>query len=384
MERPRHQLSLLAVTAASVLVLAACGGASAPSATASAKGADSAAVTAAKAELAQYTQMPEFAAPNKPFDVSRLKGRTIAVVVFSQSVPALANTATGIKQAADAAGVRTSFFDAKATPSLMNAGVRQAVAQRADAIILGGVPSSLVPAPLKAAAAAGIPVVSLASDQPDPGKPGQGAGAGVYANAGQDMRLQGRLAADEAIVDTGGRARVILMTSPGINLNAPIVYGVERALKTCSGCAILKTTSTQVQDWATGLDSQTASALNEHRDANVILPVLATMALFAVPAVQKANAVGRVGVYSTSGSPASAKAVGNSGIFAGLAGQSDFHLGWLAVNQALRGMLGLKPGNPVVPSRMLTPALVKKTGSGEQALYGTAYEAGFKKLWGVG
>ncbi|MGP3968319.1 hypothetical protein [Streptomyces sp. 6N223] len=54
------------------------------------------------------------------------------------------------------------------------------------------------------------------------------------------------------------------------------------------------------------------------------------------------------------------------------------------LNQAMRGMLRLEPGNPVAPTRFVTPALVKQAGTSQQALYGTACQSGFKKQWGIG
>jgi ribose transport system substrate-binding protein len=68
----------------------------------------------------------------------------------------------------------------------------------------------------------------------------------------------------------------------------------------------------------------------------------------------------------------------------GLAGMSDNQLGWLATNQAMRGMLGLQPGNPLVPTRYITAQTVKQGGTAEDSLYGDAYKAGFEKLWGIG
>lgn len=382
----RHRLlSFLAVTVASALALTACGASNSSPKAASEDVADgdSAAVKAARAELARYSGTPGFTAPNKPFDVAKLKGRSIAVVAYDQTTPALVNVTAGIEQAAKAAGLTTSLFDAKHTPSMMTAGVRQAVTQRAGAIILNGVPANLVSAQLKEAAAAGIPVISAASNQPDAGRPGQGAGPNVYATSAQDMMLQGRLAANAAIVDKGGKVKAILMDAPGIDLSAPIMQGFAASLKKCADCEIVTKTDTQPQDWATGLGSQATSALSTHPDANAILPILGTMSLFVVPAVQRANAADRVTVYSTSGSDAATKTMKNGTLLAGVAGQSEYHLGWLSVNQAMRGMLRLEPGNPVVPTRFVTPALVKKVGTSQQAVYGTAYESGFKKLWGI-
>ena len=54
------------------------------------------------------------------------------------------------------------------------------------------------------------------------------------------------------------------------------------------------------------------------------------------------------------------------------------------VNQVMRGMLGLEPGDPVVPTRYLTADVVKESGTDQTDIFGDAYVDGFKTLWGLG
>lgn len=150
-------------------------------------------------------------------------------------------------------------------------------------------------------------------------------------------------------------------------------------------CQVLDTRHVQLQDWFNGnLASVTQPVLSTHRDANVVLPIFSTMAMFMVPAAQQAGAGAKVSFFSTSAPPDGAELLASNPALGGLAGMSDGHLGWLATNQAMRGMLNLAPGNPTVPSRYITAETVAQSGNSEDALYGTAYQTGFRELWGLG
>lgn len=388
MKHSRHLLSLAA--AAAVVSLAACSSSqlagktsSAPSSAAAVSGAR-ATVAAAQAELNKYTGVPAFVPPNGPFSVSSLKGKTIAIVIVDETTPSLLSTLQGVQAATKLVGIKTTVFDAKDAPSEMTAGVAEAVATHASAIVLIGVSAKLTARQLVSAKQANIPVVMANNSEPDASLPGQGSGANIYATAAPDYTLQGKLAADAAIVETGGAAKAILFTTDGIDPAPAVLKGLQEGMAACSTCTVLSTHHTQLQDWFNGnLASLTTSVLSTSHTANVILPIYVTMATFMIPAARQAGA-GKVMFYSTSAPPDEAKLLETDPSLGGLAGMSDYEIGWLATNQAMRGMLGLAPGNPTVPTRYLTPATVKQDGTSEDALYGNAYLAGYQKLWGIG
>ncbi|WP_326836331.1 substrate-binding domain-containing protein [Amycolatopsis rhabdoformis] len=387
--KPTHTLS--ALIAVGALSLTACS-ASQVAATSEQGSASAAPVTGAEsvvrtaqAELAKYTAEPPFVAPNDPFAVAGLRGKRVAIVAVDQTTPSLLSTIKGAQAAAKVAGLETTVYDAKDTPSEMTAGVAQAVAAHVDAIVLVGVSAALVSAQLASARSAGIPVVMANNSQPDAKAPGQGAGAALFANSAPDYRLQGRLAADAAIVRSGGAAKAILVTTDGIDPAPAVSQGFEDGLAACSTCEVLDRRHVQLQDWFNGnLASLTTSALSTNKDANIVLPIYVTMAMFMVPAAQQAGKAGKVTFFSTSAPPDGAALLAANASLGGLAGMSDDYVGWLAINQAMRGMLELAPGNPTVPTRYLTGETVKKAGTSGEALYGIAYQAGFRKLWGLG
>lgn len=386
------------VAAASVIGLAACSssplassststatgsGSSAPSSAAAAPSAQST-VTAAAAEIAKYSAVPPFVAPNASFNVASLKGKTVAVVIVDETTPSLLSTMQGVQAADAVVGLKTTVYDAKDAPSEMTAGVAEAVATHASAIVLIGISASLTAKQLISAAAAHIPVVMANNSEPVDGVPGQGGGANIYASAAPDYTLQGKLAADAAIVKTGGDAKAILFTTDGIEPAPAVLKGLQEGLAACSTCSVVDTRHVQLQDWFDGtLASVTQAAISADHGANVVLPIYVTMAGFMIPAAKQAGA-SSLSFFSTSGPPDEAKELETFPTLGGLAGMSDNEIGWLSVDQAMRGMLGLQPGNPTVPTRWLTAAAVKAANDTEDALYGDAYIAGYKQLWGLG
>lgn len=387
----KRSVLLTAVGVVSALSLAACGSSGSPSSSAtpsadsgsSAGGASAgaggdAAVSAAQAELDKYTAKPVFIAPGPALDAKPLAGKTIAIVAIDQTTPSLQLAAQGVKAAAAKLGMKTTLFDAKDNPSDMTAGVEQAVAAHAAAIVLDGIPVQLVTSQLKSAAAAGIPVVNAdngSSIAPSPD--------GVFANATPDFDLSGRLAADAAVVATKGQAKAILVGTEGITPGAELLKGLTDGIKACSTCSIVTTKSVQIQDWFSTLTSTTTSLLQTNPSANVMLPIYVTMAMQMVPGVQQAGAADRVKLFSTSAPPDAAKLLANTPSLGGLVGDSDTEVGWYAVDQALRGMLKLAPATATVPIRYLSPDTVKSEGTSEDALYGGDYRDGFAKLWGL-
>ena len=384
----KRTLPLSLFAAAAALSLAACS--SSPVASTS-DGGDAkpvsgaeAAVQTAQDEIDKFSAVPEFTAPNDAFDVSELAGKRIAIVALDQQTPSLVSTTEGIKAAAEAAGLKTSLFDAKQTPSEMTAGIAQAVATNADGIVLVGISVGLVAKQLGDAAAAGIPVVAANNNQPDATAPGQGAGDGIFATAAPDFHQAGVLAASGAIVKTGGAAKALLISTEQIDPAPAVLSGMEDGLKACTTCAVLDTKTVQIQDWFNGnLASVTASLVTTHKDANVALPVFSAMAQTMIPAAQQAGSAGNITFYTTSAPPDAAKLLETNAALGGLVGQSDENVGWLSVNQVMRGMLGLEPGDPVVPTRYLTADVVKESGTDQTELFGDAYVDGFKTLWGL-
>jgi ribose transport system substrate-binding protein len=328
----------------------------------------------------------EFKAPGPPIDVSELRGKRILVLSVDQRVPTLAQAAGVMQEAGEAAGVRVDIFDAKSDVARMQQGLDQAV-READAAILLGIPIALVGPGLEKAKQANVPTVSVLNNEPEDGEPGQGAGdPNVYASTAPSYFKGGQLVAAKAIVDTNGEAKVIIFNTSEITPAAPVVEGMKDILGRCDTCEIVAENDTPLAEWSTALTPKAVSAIRQNPDVNYLLPIFDGMGIFVHAGILQANAGDRVMVAAFNGTPAALDLVLEGDTFTGDPGQPNGWLGWHAVDQAMRGMLGLEPGNPEIPIRFFDDENLEGVDVNDlDEPYGNPdYRSGFQELWGVG
>lgn len=389
----KHPLraGLCGVTTVSMSLFGLVAMASSPaSAQASRHGKASSVVSKAEKQLAKYEKVPKFVAPNKPFSVAKLKGKTIGVVSITTTAPAIAQNTNAIKAAAHAAGLNVTVTNARTTPGLMTQGIQHAISQHDGAIILVGIPAGFVLSAVKHAKSAGIPVVTMDDYQPTMNAKGQSTVPKTtkydYADADATLYLQGQLAADAAIVHWNGHVNVVLVNSAGLTQGPSILRGYMHVLHKCKTCHILATKNVEIPTWFTKLSPLVGSLVKDYPTMNTIMPIFNDMVSLMVPAVKSDGEAGKVIVIGTGGGVVTLVPAYPT-VWVDFVGSSNFWTGWEAVNQAMRGMLKLPPGNPiggrprVVPPQ--TASAEPTSGKKDSALFGLAYTNDFKKLWGL-
>ncbi|MCW3011817.1 MAG: monosaccharide transporter substrate-binding protein family [Solirubrobacterales bacterium] len=382
---PRRRAAVAVAAAVAAMGVAGCGdsGSAEPKAEATA-GSSATEVSDAQKRIEQAKEPLTFKAPGPDIDASKLKGKGVVVVAVDMRIPAIALTAKAAKEAAGVVGMSARLIDAASDPSKMLQGVQQGV-QTAQGIVIVGVSQPLVSEPLKKAKAADIPVVSAIVSEPLPNEPGQGAGPDLFANSSQSNTEAGELMAAKAIVDTKGRANVAIFTTKEITANRFVVQGIKNVLGRCGSCKIVTEEDTPLAQWSTGLTTKVESVLRRSADINYVLPIFDAMALFIAPGVEATGKAGEVKVASFNGTPAALKLVQQGGTLTADPGQPNGWAGWLAVDQTMRGMLGLEPGDPEVPIRYFDQQNLSGVDVGdEEAVYGQpGYREGFKRTWGL-
>jgi ribose transport system substrate-binding protein len=323
----------------------------------------------------------EFKAPGPSIDVSELSGRRVLILSVDQRIPALAAVARAIQEAGGVAGVRVSTFDAQSDPSRMQQGVRQA-SQQADAVILLGIPIALVESNLPPMD--DVPAVSVLNNEPLADEPGQGAGARVYASTAPSYFLGGQLAAYKAVVDTDGQANVVIFNTSEITPAADVVRGMRDVLEKCGECSV-RQNDTPLAQWATALTGKAQSEIRSNPDVNYLLPIFDGMGIFVTAGINQAGAADRVKNASFNATPAALKLIQNGDPLTADPGQPNGWTGWAALDQALRGMLGEEPGDPVIPQRYFDAENLEDVNVDDEAeLFGNPdYKGGFRELWGV-
>lgn len=343
-------------------------------------------VNAAKALLQKYADPPAFEPPGPPVDASKVKNKKILAVLVNTN-GTIATIANGIKEAGAAAGLQVSIFNANNVLSAMTQGIQNGINQHVDAILLPGIVTNLVTPAIKAAHDAGIPLIGLTDANPVNGVPGQGNDPSIFGMAALPFEELGKVMAAKAIADSDGKdvnAVILVWTSPVADAAAK---GIKEGLAGCSFCHVVETKNIPLANWGTQATPTIAAMIQRDPSINYIFPVVDPLAIFAVPAVQQANAVGRVKIISQgSGSAGDLKLVQAGGPFIFDAGSSPEWTGWLGVDQALRAMSGMEPGNPVQPFFVIDTETLKgkDLANYPDSVFPDDFKTGFKKLWGVG
>ncbi len=298
------QRRLLTVSglAAAALALAACSSTSSSDASSSsapsAAAASSAAVSsepAASAEgsaaaddvVAQATQRVEgwYAANDAPVNTAdvlpnNLEGKKIFYLSAGLSSPSGTAGVNALNAVQKDLGFEYTAFDGEFTPSKYQEGMRQAIAQNYDVVIVYGVDCPGNEAPLKELKDAGIPVIGLASvDCNEGGRDGEplfAAGVtyplaeGKTGQAYDQWYEYGQSQADYLIAKLNGDVRVIQFDVPDFAVTAGLGQGFRDQLATCSTCQLLETVNVGVADFGPNLAQKADQALLKHPDANAV------------------------------------------------------------------------------------------------------------------
>jgi ribose transport system substrate-binding protein len=373
------------LVAALAMVVAACGGSSGGGGqSGGSSGKASAVVNDCKSKISQFRKELRFTPPGPPIDVSKVRGRSVAILSVDQRVPTLAQAATAMQKAANVAGLKTTLYDAQANPSRMVQGIQQAINQKAGAAILLGIPTKLVGGPIKKLKAANIPSVTVLNNDPIKGKPGQGSpNTDVYATSAPSYSTAGQLEACKAIVDTNGKATVAVFSTPDIDPASFVVQGVKQVMGKCGGCQVKTVQQTPLAEWSTKLSGLSQSVMRRNPDVDYLIATLDQMALFIGTGVRQSGR--EIPIATFNGTPAVLALVQKGKGVSADPGEDNNWIGWHTIDQAMRGMLGKKPADPAVPIRYFDQSNLKGVDVNDtSALYGTSYVDGYRKLWGVG
>jgi ribose transport system substrate-binding protein len=381
----RSRRSIIGATAATALLLTACSGAEEAG---DGGGSDvSGLVEEMQSLLAEHSAQPEFGTPGPEVDAAQLAGRTVALIAIDLRVPALAEVTESAQGIAEQVGLKTTVFDGQGNPTLVNQGLTQAINSGAGAIISVGLPVQLIADKIEAAKEAGIPVIDVINTPPDPDAPGQGSDPNAFGNVAPDSALVGQLLGATAIVETEAQANVAIMNTSELTVAPVIVGGMTEMLDQCEDCEYTKT-DTALVDWSTELPGQAASVIRSNPDLNFMLPIYDAMTLFASTGVRQAGATGQVEMASFNGTAPALELVAKGEIAVANVAQNNDWAAWAAMDQAMRGMLGMEPADPILPIRYVTTEDAADLDTSSQqavneALFGTDYRDGYLQLWGL-
>ena len=396
----RHPAVVLA-TAAALAVLTACGGGDGGESVAAGSGDDQGGgevVAAAQAAVEENRKGTDRALPDsapKP-----LPDANVWVISCLEAGEGCSAPAAGAEEAGEALGWKMTVFDGKGTPDVMAKGIRSAIADKADGIILDVVDCVAVKSPLEEAKKAGIKIFahySLDCDDPLLGGGTPLFDAEIIYEEGLTYAEQvedrySKSVADYVIAQTDGKAKIIQFVEDDILVGQHLYKGFAKHLEPCESCEIVKQVPFTLTDLATGqLQSKATAALTQNPDANVVYsPYDAALTLGIAQAV---TASGRDGELLVTGGEGLSPNVGFVREGKGqdmIAGAPARWVGWAAVdgmNRLLQGeeQVDAGIGFQTLDSESTLPTEttfydgnVDENGKPRQD-----YEANYRKIWGI-
>jgi ribose transport system substrate-binding protein len=332
--------------------LAACGSSdststSSSTGSATAGAADTSGVPAAVSKRVAAAEAPisEWPGPKTPVKVKA--GQDVVVVTCGSQGIGCVRAAAGATEAGQKLGWNVRTVDGKSDPSVWNSAIQDAIAAKADGIVLDAVPPALVQGALAKAKAAGIPLVSVFNPVPD--DPGS-----VFDYVRPDHVEQGQLMADWVTEDSGGQANVLVVRAPEFPELLQRHEGFTKELASvCPGCQIAGTVDMTLGTMAQRLPQAVISALQRNPKIDYVVAPIDSAATFVSEGVRSAGKGGEVKVSGYEGDPDAVARVHDGDVQAATIADPPEWMGWQAMDALARAFAGQEAETVKVPSRLL-------------------------------
>lgn len=329
------------------LGLAACGGGDGDDATPAAAGTSSGASGGAVADgtaeaqriVEEYRQPPAWKGPDLPVAVGGLKGKRVVYISVNDAIPVLkywSGRVTALLQ--QYGGVTMNVVDAKGSVDTANKGFQQAIATKADAVVIQALPASLFAAQIAQAKAAGIKVVIA-----NAGTPGDVSG-GVDAAVSFDYVQVGKLIGDWVVADSKGRGKALVVTSDDVPASQPQAQGtVSEVKRLCPSCDV-KTQDVQIPQWESSIPTLFQTTVNSDPERKYLLPLYDGQALAGLGALRTGGKGDKVAVGAFNATPGIVEQLkdAKSGLKLDIGGQNEWWA-YAATDQVFRVLSGTTP-----------------------------------------
>lgn len=345
--------------------------------------------------LERYSGEPQWVAPGERFDASKARGKTIFSIPISSDLPFIASIEKSQEKIAKELGVNYIGYPNQGAPDDWARGMDQAIAQKADLIILSALPNPANLQPqIKKAQAAGIPVISTHGPDPESYPEGTIPAGGVDNLTGY---VPGRfvevaqLEADWVIKDSGGKANVLILTGNDVlSARGHSTAVAEELDKNCPNCRHT-TIDVPLSDWVTKIPTEVQTALTKDPTIDYVIPIYDAMADFVVSGATAAGRRDKIKISTFNATPSVLDTMAKGGPVKFNVGESSEWLAYVYMDRAFRMLAGEE-----VPLSLETPEArgalklwtednLDEAGSPAELDkgYGDRYAAGFAELWGL-
>lgn len=312
------------------------------------------------------------------------KGKLVIYVSTDQRNGGAQGVADGAKEAAQKVGWNFRVLDGQGSVSGRSNAMNQAIASKADVIMLGGIDATEQGAVIEQAAKQGIKVIGWHAHK----APGPHPTLPVFTNITTDPMEVARAAASYAVVDSDGKAGVVIFTDSVYEIAVTKSNAMAAVIKACGGCTVLEIVDTPLSDVGTRMAPLTTSLLQRHgKKWTHALSINDLTFDFMAPALASAGIPGN-------GKPTSISAGDGSEIAFQRIRQKEYQAatvaeplrlqGWQMIDEANRALAGEKPSGYVAPAHLFMPANIEFDG-GKRNVYDPEndYQGAYLKIWGL-
>jgi ABC-type sugar transport system substrate-binding protein len=338
--------------------------------------ADNPCVTKAEAVVDTARGDAALSAPTEPLDGAAMAGKNIWVISiltnqWTQGV------SVGLNDAADNLGIDLTIYDGQGSVDRWNTGMAQAIASKADGIVLLAVDPKLVSQAVADAAAAGIPVTNAYS-----AKQGDAVLPGIFSNFQADNKTDGYNTAAWMIADSGCKAHALMMYGSGVAVWEAQAEGAEEAFKElCPDDCELTTKAIDLANMATDMPRQTQTELTRDPDIKYVYPAQDSAVPFVEPAVSQIGT--DIKIVSRDGLAENMDALREGGLQKlDVAMPPDRWTGFAILDEMSRAVLGMPSGEMLVPTRLIDETNIGSSNDEIFPAY-SDYESVFLDMWGT-
>jgi ribose transport system substrate-binding protein len=337
-------------------------------------------------QIDDHKGIADWAYPGDPFDAKKAAGKTIFSIQEDSTNPFTNTIVAGMKDVADKVGIKLVDYPNQGQRTQWIQGIQQAISRKVDAIVLSGGTIGPIYFREQAAAAdrAGIPIVTVVDrDLTEDAEPD------TAARVGQPYAEAARLDADWIIKQTKCDANVLVITSNELiagDINSKAAQ--DEFDKYCGDGCRTRFVNIPLSEWGTKIGTTTQTEVSSNPDLNYVFPLYDAMSQFVVPGIQLGGGIRRVKVATFNGTPGILRMIQTGDTVEMIVGENEAHLGYAAMDQAMRLMTGVDPigdGDYGIPLRVFDDSNVDETGDPPKygVGYGDRWRAGFLKAWGL-
>lgn len=334
-------------------------------------------VAASKELVANSLSAAEGFTPPSDGPEAQKPGATIAYVGSDLTNGGVNAVATGMEEAAAVMGWTVNVYDGKASAQGRTAAFSQAIAAKADAIIIGGSDPTESASSIEEATAAGIPVLGWHAGE------NTGPGNGLFTNVSTDPLQVSQIAAAYAVADSDGKAGVAIFTDGQYAIAVKKAEAMQAYIQACETCEVLSYNDSPIADANSRMPGLISNMLQ--KDGDKLTHLLAINGNYFGGAQQALRAAGSdpagppKSVAAGDGDPAEFQRIRNVDYQAATVAEPLLLEAWQLIDETNRAFAEVDPSTFVPAPGLITEENVP---SGDVFDPASDYRDVYTEVWG--